>query len=1088
MTSATTIEPSAPARHPVEVDPDDDDAGRAPATGVPRLDVEVTLTRVCITLTFALVLAFIGSLLEWLMVAPEARTTGVLVAQVIFVVCGGTLLFGNLASQAARLGYLRRCQDTAGRRSTDLAAHDGHPPDLTVLVPSYQESPESVRMALLSAALQPCPGLRVVLLIDDVPEPSDAQRARTLEATRRLPGELQRLLDALAGRIDAARSDLERRAAPSLDRVAATRRLASLWDDAAAWLEAQAGVDGTDDHVERFFVREVLRAPAASHRATAERLRWRAVHDPLDRATLARAYRRLHAIFDVELAAFERKRYANLSHAPNKAMNLNSYIGLLGRAFKVVEVDGQRRLEPHEGTDRAPADSSSLAVRHGSLEIRYDASPHVRADHLDVPDTDHVEVPDADYLVVLDADSMLLPGYLTELVHVMEEPGNERVALAQTPYSAFPDPPGLLERVAGATTDVMRRYHQGTSRYEAAYWVGANAVVRTAALRDIAESDEHDDGLIVRFIQDRTLTEDTESTIDLVRRGWQVCNHPARLAYSATPPDFGSLLIQRRRWANGGLLILPKLVRLAARRGEQRIPLPELALRFHYLVSIAAVNVAFLVLIAFPFEDVHAPRWLPLLAVIYFGLYARDLGQVGYRAIDVVRVYALTLLLIPVNLGGALTSIRQALTGRRSAFGSTPNVPSRTPVPAKYLAAVLVLLVHWTFVVLGDVAAGRAGRATFVTVNVVLLVYAIGRFIGWRAFVCDLLEPALGPARATAVVDAVRNAVAGPPRTGHSRWPRPRVVVAACVLLPVVAMAVPPVLAHVFVGRADVTDLSGASTSSRVNLLVAGTDSRERFDEDERQEFSLGDFEGARPDTIFVLSVEEDRAALLSFPRDLYVPRCDGTVGRINEASRIGGPQCLVDTVVGVSGVRIDHYVQLDLRGLVQMVDAVGGVPVDLDEPITDDRAGANLPAGPQRLDGRDALAFARVRGIDSDRGRIGRQQQLLDALVADVHERGILRRPGSMLRLATAGVRALDVDRDMGPIDMVRLGMAVSTATEGGLTSYVVPAEGHRVDGQHVLIPDDADAAELFEAFNEGTALRLDAGGTETPQARSSR
>ena len=94
-----------------------------------------------------------------------------------------------------------------------------------------------------------------------------------------------------------------------------------------------------------------------------------------------------------------------------------------------------------------------------------------------------LRVPDADYLLTLDADSLLLPGYALRLVYLMERPGNERLAVAQTPYSAVPGAPGALERTAGATTDVQRLLHQGFTRYAATFWVGANALLRRATLR-----------------------------------------------------------------------------------------------------------------------------------------------------------------------------------------------------------------------------------------------------------------------------------------------------------------------------------------------------------------------------------------------------------------------------------------------------------------------------------------------------------------------------------------------------------------------------------------------------------------------------
>ena len=95
--------------------------------------------------------------------------------------------------------------------------------------------------------------------------------------------------------------------------------------------------------------------------------------------------------------------------------------------------------------------------------------------------------------------------------------------------------------------------------YGATFWVGANAVIRKGALEDIVEVEDVGGFEIRTYIQDRTVIEDTESSVDLGRDGWTLVNYPERLSYSATPPDFGSLVVQRRRWANGGLLILPKL-------------------------------------------------------------------------------------------------------------------------------------------------------------------------------------------------------------------------------------------------------------------------------------------------------------------------------------------------------------------------------------------------------------------------------------------------------------------------------------------------------------------------------------------------
>ncbi len=148
----------------------------------------------------------------------------------------------------------------------------------------------------------------------------------------------------------------------------------------------------------------------------------------------------------------------------------------------------------------------------------------------------------------------------------MTQPESARLAVIQTPYSAFPGSATRMERLSGATTDLQHIVHQGMSYYGSTFWVGANAVIRKRALDDIVQV-EHQGGFeIRRYVMDRTVIEDTESSLDLAVHGWRLLNYPERLSYSATPPDFGSLSIQRRRWANGGLLILPKLWELRRAR------------------------------------------------------------------------------------------------------------------------------------------------------------------------------------------------------------------------------------------------------------------------------------------------------------------------------------------------------------------------------------------------------------------------------------------------------------------------------------------------------------------------------------------
>jgi len=350
-----------------------------------------------------------------------------------------------------------------------------------------------------------------------------------------------------------------------------------------------------------------------------------------------------------------------------------------------------------------------------------------------------LHVPEAAYVITLDADSLLLPEYALRLIQIMEQPGNERIAVAQTPYSAIPNPKSLVERIAGATTDIQYIIHQGFTHYNATYWVGANAVLRKAALMDIRQVDNERGFKVARYIQDRTVIEDTESTVDLIHQGWRLYNYPERLSYSSTPPDFGAMLIQRRRWANGGLIILPKLLRALFSKPFGIQKLGEGFARVHYLISIAAVNVGLLLLLLYPFENAMRNPWLPLTALTYFFLYGRDMVQIGYRWSDLPRVYALNLMLLPVNLAGVLKSLQQGISGRKIPFGRTPKVRDRTVVPALYVLAELGLLLYLFFAFSMDLLSSRFVHAAFSLTNGILFGYVILRFIGVKESKEDLL-------------------------------------------------------------------------------------------------------------------------------------------------------------------------------------------------------------------------------------------------------------------------------------------------------------------------------------------------------------
>jgi EAL domain-containing protein (putative c-di-GMP-specific phosphodiesterase class I) len=350
--------------------------------------------------------------------------------------------------------------------------------------------------------------------------------------------------------------------------------------------------------------------------------------------------------------------------------------------------------------------------------------------------------------------------------------------VAQTPYSAYPGSATRIERISGATTDIQYIVHQGMTHYGATFWVGANAVLRKKALDEICEVSYEGDWEIKRYIQDRTVIEDTESTIDLGVRGWLLHNYPERLAYSATPPDFGSLAIQRQRWANGGLLILSRLkdqFRARSKR-EDKNRFGEYFLRVNYMASIFWSSVCLIVMLVYPFNNELLNPILLLVSVPYFFMMAADLKHLGYKRSDMLRIYGFNLILLPVNLSGSIASLLQLLTGEKSAFKRTPKVRNRTTAATSYLILPLALIALCVYTVWVDIEHHLWNNLVFAVLNLTLSLYAMIAFVGLGNTVVDLtthlrdwLVPPVAPKR-TRRRRSRKKTAAAPAGTGSGDW------------------------------------------------------------------------------------------------------------------------------------------------------------------------------------------------------------------------------------------------------------------------------------------------------------------------------
>jgi cellulose synthase (UDP-forming) len=615
------------------------------------------------------------------------------------------LTFSALMYLMARQGALYRFRDHTRVPRGELDRHFAdYDAGITVLVPSYAEEPQVVRATLWSAALQEFPDLKIVLLLDDPPHPSDPADLARLDKTRALTAEIAAALSVPATRSKAALAGFRRRAkTPAAGGAAELELLIAEYEAAAGWLEVMAAQEQIEDHVDEFFVDLVLMGLSRELRLVLLGLNAAAAqHSSPPQARLEELYLRLTWIFNVKTETFERKKYASLSHEANKAMNLNAYISLMGHAWQ----------------EETTADG--VVLRKMTADVEPGGPGRILA------------APDTEYLLTLDADSLLLRDYCLRLVYFLESAGNGRVAVTQTPYSSFRGAPTRIERVAGASTDLQHILHQGMTYYGATFWVGANAVIRKRALEDIMEVESSGGFEIRTYIQDRTVIEDTESSIDLGQHGWTLVNYPERLSYSATPPDFGSLVVQRRRWANGGLLILPKLwAQLRQNPVDRRaIPFREVLLRVNYMASIAWSSFGLVFLLAYPYDSRLLSPIMFLAALPYFLAMGSDLRDCGHRFSDIFRIYGFNLILLPVNLAGVLKSLQQAVTGDKIPFARTPKVKDRTAAPAIYVLTPYAIVAFSLLTVWRDALHGNWGNVAFASLNAVLAAGAIRAYIG----------------------------------------------------------------------------------------------------------------------------------------------------------------------------------------------------------------------------------------------------------------------------------------------------------------------------------------------------------------------
>ena len=274
----------------------------------------------------------------------------------------------------------------------------------------------------------------------------------------------------------------------------------------------------------------------------------------------------------------------------------------------------------------------------------------------------------------------------------------------------------------------------------------------------------------------------------------------------------------------------------------------------------------------------------------------------------------------------------------------------------------------------------------------------------------------------------------------------------------------------------DAGQLSALDDGDGVYLIV-GSDSRENLPDDLEGRF--GDIGGARADTINLAQVAEGRRQLISIPRDLKVDIPGHGTNKINAAYAFGGPNLLVETVAQATGIRANHYLEVEFAGFAGIVDALGGIELDFPYPARDLKSGLDVSAGVQTVDGATALAFVRSRSYEENRdgswvgsggGDIARAERQREALLRIMEKASS---PATLLRspvIISAVGSNLIADSDVNLFILARTAWRMRFA--GQTDAATLPVTGSSEGGVAYLVEVEPDASEMLAAFAAGEPL----------------
>ena len=271
-----------------------------------------------------------------------------------------------------------------------------------------------------------------------------------------------------------------------------------------------------------------------------------------------------------------------------------------------------------------------------------------------------------------------------------------------------------------------------------------------------------------------------------------------------------------------------------------------------------------------------------------------------------------------------------------------------------------------------------------------------------------------------------------------------------------------------------------------VNILVIGSDSRAGT----HGRYGTG-IQGARSDTSMLLHISPDHkhAVMVSFPRDSMVPvlsclpdgqghqgqqAAPGQSEMLNATFSAGGAPCLWKTLEQTTGIRINHFAEVDFSGFKSIVNDVGGVKVCLPFAISDPASGMNLPAGVHNVNGAQALAFVRERhvGLGSDLQRIQRQQYFLVSVMQKIKQSNILSDPNQIYHVIHDVARSLTTDSGLTLTTMASMASSMRGLSSGALHFISVPVVPDPTDPTARVDWAQPQAGALFRAISHDTRL----------------